>query len=74
MANDVAKYFAIMPPLFTGAFPQVAPLNIMAFHRRTSAVLSAIIFNAIIIIPFIPLALKGIKFRPSIFGLRSSAP
>jgi K+-transporting ATPase ATPase B chain len=65
VANDVAKYFAIIPAMLMGAFPQVAPLNIMKLHSPHSAVLSAVIFNAVIIILLIPLALKGVKFRPA---------
>ena len=63
VANDVAKYFAIIPAMLMGAFPEVAPLNIMGLHSAHSAVLSAVIFNALIIIALIPLALKGVKFR-----------
>jgi potassium-transporting ATPase ATP-binding subunit len=65
VANDVAKYFAIIPAMLMGAFPAVAPLNIMGLATPHSAVLSAVIFNAIIIILLIPLALKGVKFRPA---------
>jgi K+-transporting ATPase ATPase B chain len=65
VANDVAKYFAIIPAMLMGAFPQVAPLNIMRLHTPHSAVLSAVIFNALIIIALIPLALRGVKFRPA---------
>jgi K+-transporting ATPase ATPase B chain len=65
VANDVAKYFAIIPALLVGAFPEVAPLNIMKLATPHSAVLSAVIFNALIIIALIPLALKGVKFRPA---------
>ena len=65
VANDVAKYFAIIPAMLMGAFPQVAPLNIMKLASPHSAVLSAVIFNAIIIILLIPLALRGVKFRPA---------
>ena len=64
IANDVAKYFAIIPAMLLVAFPQIAPLNIMQLHSPTSAILSAVIFNAIIIILLIPLALRGVKFRP----------
>ncbi|RZA18698.1 MAG: potassium-transporting ATPase subunit B, partial [Proteobacteria bacterium] len=62
IANDVAKYFAIIPALLIGAFPQIAPLNIMGLGPD-SAILSAVIFNALIIIALIPLALRGVKFR-----------
>ncbi len=65
VANDVAKYFAIIPAMLMGAFPEVAPLNIMGLHNPHSAVLSAVIFNAVIIIALIPLALRGVKFRPA---------
>jgi potassium-transporting ATPase ATP-binding subunit len=65
VANDVAKYFAIIPAMLMGAFPEVAPLNVMKLATPHSAVLSAVIFNAIIIILLIPLALKGVKFRPA---------
>ena len=64
VANDLAKYFAIIPAMLMGVFPQIAPLNVMALHSPNSAVLSAVIFNAIIIVLLIPLALKGVKFRP----------
>jgi K+-transporting ATPase ATPase B chain len=65
VANDVAKYFAILPAMLMGAFPQVAPLNIMKLQTPHSAILSCVIFNAVIIILLIPLALKGVKFRPA---------
>jgi K+-transporting ATPase ATPase B chain len=64
IANDVAKYFAIIPAMFASAFPVLAALNIMHLHTPQSAVLSAIIFNALIIIALIPLALRGVKYRP----------
>ncbi|GEL69281.1 potassium-transporting ATPase subunit KdpB [Myxococcus virescens] len=64
IANDVAKYFAILPALFMGVFPQIAPLNVMGLSSPFSAVLSAVIFNALIIILLIPLALKGVRYRP----------
>ena len=63
IANDVAKYFAIIPALFTGLYPGLSALNIMGLHSPRSAVLSAIIYNALIIIALIPLALKGVKYR-----------
>ena len=63
IANDVAKYFAIVPALFMVAIPELAALNIMHLHSPESAILSAIIFNAIIIPILIPLALKGVKYR-----------
>nr|WP_246323678.1 potassium-transporting ATPase subunit KdpB [Alpinimonas psychrophila] len=64
IANDIAKYFAIIPAMFMGVFPGLAVLNIMNLHSPSSAVLSAIIFNAMIIIILIPLALRGVKYRP----------
>ena len=63
IANDVAKYFAIIPALFMGLYPGLATLNIMGLHSPQSAVLSAIIYNALIIVALIPLALKGVKYR-----------
>ena len=63
IANDVAKYFAIIPALFMGLYPGLSKLNIMGLHSPQSAVLSAIIYNALIIIALIPLALKGVKYR-----------
>lgn len=63
IANDVAKYFAIIPALFVGLYPGLAALNIMGLHSTQSAVLSAIIYNALIIIALIPLALKGVRYR-----------
>ena len=64
IANDVAKYFAILPAMLVGTFPQIAPLNIMFLKSPGSAILSAVIFNAVIIIALIPLALHGVRFRP----------
>ena len=64
IANDVAKYFAIIPAMFMTTYPALAQLNIMGLHTPQSAVLSAVIFNALIIIALIPLALKGVKYRP----------
>jgi len=64
IANDVAKYFAIIPAMLVVTFPVIAPLNIMNLHSPASAILSAVIFNALIIIALIPLALRGVKFRP----------
>ncbi|MEP6654531.1 MAG: potassium-transporting ATPase subunit KdpB, partial [Myxococcales bacterium] len=64
IANDVAKYFAILPALFVGVFPEIAPLNVMHLASPWSAILSAVIFNAIIIVLLIPLALRGVKYRP----------
>lgn len=63
IANDVAKYFAIIPALFMGLYPGLSALNIMGLHSPLSAILSAIIYNALIIIALIPLALKGVKYR-----------
>ena len=64
IANDVAKYFAIVPALFMVAIPELAALNIMGLHSPESAILSAVIFNAIIIPILIPLALKGVQYKP----------
>jgi K+-transporting ATPase ATPase B chain len=64
VANDVAKYFAIIPAMFAGAFPQLNVLNIMHLATPQSAILSAVIFNALIIIALIPLALRGVRYRP----------
>jgi K+-transporting ATPase ATPase B chain len=63
IANDVAKYFAIIPALFIATYPQLNSLNIMKLHSPESAVLSAVIFNALVIVALIPLALRGVKFR-----------
>ena len=64
IANDVAKYFAIIPAMFAGVFPVLGALNIMDLHSPHSAILSAVIFNAVIIVALIPLALKGVKYEP----------
>jgi len=64
IANDVAKYFAIIPAMFMATYPELAALNIMRLDTPESAILSAVIFNALIIIALIPLALKGVKYRP----------
>jgi K+-transporting ATPase ATPase B chain len=64
IANDVAKYFAILPAMFMVAYPQIAPLNVMHLATPSSAILSAVIFNALIIVGLIPLALRGVKYRP----------
>ena len=64
IANDVAKYFAILPAMFMTVFPEMAPLNVMGLASPLSAVLAAVIFNAIIIILLIPLSLRGVKYRP----------
>jgi K+-transporting ATPase ATPase B chain len=63
IANDVAKYFAIIPALFVASYPQLNALNIMKLHSPESAVLSAVIFNALVIVALIPLALRGVRFR-----------
>ncbi|MCL6087813.1 MAG: potassium-transporting ATPase subunit KdpB, partial [Actinobacteria bacterium] len=65
IANDVAKYFAILPAMFMSAFPELSLLNIMRLSSPQSAIMSAVIFNAIIIIILIPLALRGVKFKPA---------
>jgi len=64
IANDVAKYFAILPAMFVGVYPEIAPLNVMRLASPYSAVLSAVIFNALIIVALIPLALRGVRYRP----------
>ena len=64
VANDAAKYFAIIPAMLMATFPAIGPLNIMGLHSPLSAVLSAVIFNALIIIALIPLALRGVRFQP----------
>jgi len=64
IANDVAKYFAILPAMLVGNFKEIAPLNIMFLKSPGSAILSAVIFNAVIIIALVPLALQGVRFRP----------
>jgi len=63
IANDVAKYFAIIPAMFVGVFPALDTLNIMKLSTPSTAILSAVIFNALIIVALIPLALRGVKFR-----------
>ena len=65
LANDIAKYFAIIPAMFMGVFPGLAVLNITQLHSPASAVTSAIIFNAIVIVALIPLALRGVRYRPA---------
>ena len=64
IANDVAKYFAIIPPMFAGVFPVLEAVNIMRLRTPESAILSAVIFNALIIVALIPLALRGVKYTP----------
>ncbi len=65
IANDVAKYFAIIPAMFAAFYPQLGVLNIMRLHSPESAILAAIIFNALIIVALIPLALRGVQYRPT---------
>ncbi len=64
IANDVAKYFAIIPAMFLAFYPQLATLNVMHLASPQSAILSAIIFNALVIVALIPLALRGVRYRP----------
>ena len=64
IANDVAKYFAIVPALFAGTLPWLKAMDIMHLHSPTSAILSAVIFNAIIIPVLIPIALRGVRYIP----------
>ena len=64
IANDVAKYFAILPAMFLAAYPVLGPLNVMRLETPQSAILSAVIFNALIIVALVPLALRGVRFRP----------
>ena len=68
IANDVAKYFAIIPAMFMATYPALGALNIMRLHTPESAVLAAVIFNALIIIALVPLALRGVKYRPQTAG------
>jgi potassium-transporting ATPase ATP-binding subunit len=63
IANDVAKYFAILPAMFVGVFPEISPLNVMRLASPLSAILSAVIFNALVIVALIPLALRGVRYR-----------
>jgi len=65
IANDVAKYFAIIPAMFVGVFPGLATLNVMHLSTPESAILSAIVFNALIIVGLIPLALRGVRYKPA---------
>ncbi len=65
LANDLAKYFAILPALFSAIYPQLAVLNIMHLATPQSAILSAVIFNALVIVGLIPLALRGVRYRPA---------
>ena len=64
IANDVAKYFAIIPAMFVGTLPLLDELNIMGLETPESAILSAVIFNALIIVALVPLALRGVRYRP----------
>ena len=64
IANDVAKYFAILPALFVATYPELAPLDVMHLASPFSAILSAVIFNAVVIVALIPLALRGVRYRP----------
>ncbi len=64
MANDIAKYFAILPAAFAATYPELAALDVMHLHSPSSAIMSAVIFNALIIIGLVPLALRGVAYRP----------
>ncbi len=68
ISNDVAKYFAIIPAMFAGVHPGLRHLNIMGLHSPTSAITSAIVFNALVIVGLVPLALRGVKYRPCSAG------
>lgn len=68
LANDLAKYFAIVPAMFMGLYPVLGTLNVMGLHSPQSAVLSAVIFNALIIVALIPLALRGVSYREESAG------
>lgn len=65
VANDLAKYFAIVPAAFVATYPSLDALNVMRLHSPASAILSAVIFNALIIVALIPLALRGVRYRPA---------
>ncbi len=65
IANDVAKYFAILPAIFVAAYPGLGVLNVMNLASPTSAILSAVIFNALILVALVPLALRGVTYRPA---------
>jgi potassium-transporting ATPase ATP-binding subunit len=65
IANDVAKYFAIIPAMFAATYPALNSLNIMRLHSPQSAILASVVFNALIIIALIPLALRGVRYRPA---------
>jgi K+-transporting ATPase ATPase B chain len=64
IANDIAKYFAIIPAMFAAVYPGLDRLNLMRLHSPTSAILSAVVFNAVIILALIPLALRGVRYTP----------
>ncbi|HXY30874.1 MAG TPA: potassium-transporting ATPase subunit B, partial [Gemmatimonadaceae bacterium] len=64
-ANDVAKYFAIIPAMFVATYPALQAVNVMRLHSPQSAILASVIFNALIIIALIPLALRGVSYRPA---------
>jgi K+-transporting ATPase ATPase B chain len=64
IANDIAKYFAILPAMFMTTYPVMSKLNVIGLHTPQSAVLAAVIFNALIIIALIPLALRGVQYKP----------
>ena len=68
IANDIAKYFAIIPAMFAAVYPGLDRLNVMRLHSPQSAILSAVVFNALIIIALIPLALRGVRYTPSSAG------
>jgi K+-transporting ATPase ATPase B chain len=68
IANDVSKYFAIIPAAFLATYPALGALNVMGLATPTSAILSAVIFNALIIVALIPLALRGVRYRPKEAG------
>jgi K+-transporting ATPase ATPase B chain len=65
IANDVAKYFAILPAMFVAAFPQLSVLNVMRLHSSESAILSAVVFNALVIVALLPLSLRGVRYTPA---------
>jgi K+-transporting ATPase ATPase B chain len=65
IANDISKYFAIIPAAFAGTYPALGALNVMRLHSPESAVMSAVIFNALVILALVPLALRGVRYRPA---------
>jgi K+-transporting ATPase ATPase B chain len=65
IANDVAKYFAILPAMFAPVYPGLDRLNVMKLHSPSSAILSAVVFNAVVIVALVPLALRGVRYTPS---------